>query len=134
MAELTLTTNKSVLATPTPPSSARLSFEEAGEDLLAGAPCYLKSDGKVYMATAAAANAAAQVHGWTVASAKSGYPVSIYRGVTIDYAAEGTLTPGSDIFLSATVAGGLQTAAQANQTTPIGFAVDDTKIFIKTTK
>ncbi len=121
MAEVTLTSKDAVLATANPPDSARLPSLDAGEDLLAGAPCYIKNDGKVYMSTAAAADAAAQVHGWTVQSVLTGNPVTLYREVNIGYGV--ALTPGSAVYLSATVAGGLQTVAQANQTAPIGLVV-----------
>ena len=133
MAEVTLTTYRSALATTLPPSNSSISGLTAGEDLLSAAPCYIKSDGLVYMSTAAAANAAAEVNGWTVQAVKSGNPVSIYRDVSLNYGAAGTFTHGAKLYLSATVAGGLQTAAQANQTTPIAFAVDGTRIRVKAT-
>lgn len=120
MAELVATGVPS-LSTKLPPDTARLGPYVANADLGAGCPCYIMSTGKVALSTAAGANAAAEVHGWTVEAVKAGQPVSLYRGVSINYTTG--QTTGSYLYLSATVAGGLQTVAQTNQTKPIALVL-----------
>lgn len=82
----------------------------AGEDLLAVAPCYIKtSDGKVYMSNGTAANEAAEVAGFTPRATKAGQPVTLFgAGACFRY---GTFSgqAGDRLFLAAT-AGRLDTA------------------------
>ena len=98
----------------------------AGEDLLTAAPCRIHSDGKVYMSNGTAANAAANVHGWTGKTYKSGEPVTLWRaGVIFEY---GTgLTPGAVLYAGAT-AGRLDTAATTGDATGVALVVSATHI------
>lgn len=74
----------------------------AGEDLDAAAPCYIHTDGKVYMSNATSANAAAKVVGFTPRSAKSGEPVTLFGlGAKFHYS-DGLLTPGAILYVGAT--------------------------------
>jgi hypothetical protein len=71
----------------------------AGEDLNAVSPCYIKSDGLVYMSDGTAANEAAKVDGFTGKSYKAGQAVTLFGvGFRARYSA-GTLTPGANLFL-----------------------------------
>ena len=99
---------------------------KAGEDIAAGDVCYIKSDGKVWRSTGAAANAAAKANGIAVKVSKSGEPVTLMRGVDLDYGSG--LTPGAVYYLSGTTAGGLDTAPSTGGTAPIAFALDTTRI------
>ena len=102
----------------------------AGEDLLAAAPCRIdETDGMVYMSDGTAANAAAAVHGFTPRATNSGEAVTLYGpGARFRYA-EGTLTPGDQLFLGAT-AGRLDDAATIGDSTGIAFAVDTNDIVV----
>lgn len=82
----------------------------AGEDIDAGAPCYIKaSDGLVYMSNGTAANEAATLFGFAPRSAKSGEPITLFgRGVKFRYGSG--LTIGAKLYIGAT-AGRLDTAA-----------------------
>jgi len=98
----------------------------AGEDLGAFDACYIKSDGKVWKSTGAAANAAAKVRGFAAQAVKAGEAITLYRNPRVRYGAG--LTPGVDVFLSGTTAGGLVDAASTGGTAPIGYVVDATRI------
>jgi hypothetical protein len=103
----------------------------AGEAIAAGDACYIKSDGKVWLATGAAANAAAQVAGFAAKNYAVGQGVTLYFNVNFNYGA--SLTPGALYYLSGSTAGGLDTAASTGGTTWIAQAVDATRIFIRKT-
>lgn len=99
----------------------------AGADLDVAAPCYIKSDGKVYMADGSASAAAASVHGFTPRAVKSGQPVTLLgAGTRFKYADSG-LTPGAVLYLGAT-AGRLDTAASTGDSVGVAFAIDATHI------
>lgn len=98
----------------------------AGEALDAAAPCYIKSDGKVWMSNGTGANAAGAVHGWTAEAVAVGDPVTLFGlGVVFDYATG--LTPGAILYTGAT-AGRLDGSATTGDTTGIAVAVSATKI------
>lgn len=97
----------------------------AGEAIAAGDACYIKSDGKVWKSTGAAANAAAKVDGFACAAAAVNEAVTIAFDVNFRYGAG--LTPGARVYLS-TTAGLLEDAATTGGTAPVGFCVDATRI------
>lgn len=101
----------------------------AGEAIAAGDACYIHTDGKAYKATGAAANAAAKVRGFACQAAAIGEAVTLAWDVRFRYGAG--LTPGANVFLSGTVAGGLADTASTGGTQPIGFVVDATRIHLK---
>jgi hypothetical protein len=117
------------------PSTASPSFErqvwkgKAGEALTAGDACYVKSDGKAWLATGAAANAAAKVVGFVMGDTPVNEAVTLYDDITLNYGSG--LTPGALYYLSGTTAGGLDTAASTGGTKPIAFAVDATRIRVR---
>ena len=100
----------------------------AGEAIAAGDACYIKSDGKAWKSTGAAANAAAEVHGFAAQAASVGEAVTLCWDVRFRYGAG--LTPGTKLFLSGTVVGGLADAASTGGTKPIAFVVDATRIHV----
>lgn len=116
------------VSTPAPPPNCKLSGLLAGEDIAAGDACYVKSDGKVWRSTGAAANAAAKVRGFAAQAAKSGEAVTLFWDVTFGYGA--SLTPGADYFLSGATAGALADAASTGGTAPVGYAIDDKRIAV----
>jgi hypothetical protein len=123
MAELTRGTGISP-ATYQPPYNAQRASHIAGEALTAGDMVYLKSDGKVWKATGAAANAAALAIGMVLKD----YPVgdegvTVWKDITVNY---GTgYTPGARLYVSGTVAGGLADAASTGGTTAVGYVDRD---------
>lgn len=113
------------LSSVTPPQSQQIVGLLAGEAITAGAPCYIKSDGKVWLSNGTAANAAAKVDGWAAAAAAVGEAVTLYFDVNFRYGSG--MTPGARIYLSAT-AGTIADAATTGGTAPIGFVIDATRI------
>lgn len=83
---------------PVIPSSLGLT---AGEALDGAAPCYIHTDGTVFMSNGTANNAAAAVHGWAAKAYAVGQPVTLMGpGVLFEY---GTgLTPGAVLYVGAT--------------------------------
>src|SRR6188474_860351 len=98
----------------------------AGEAIAAGDACYIKSDGKAWLATGAAANAAAKVYGYACQAASVGEAVTLAYDVRFRYGAG--LTPGTQVFLS--TGGALVDAATTGGTAPIGVVVDATRIHL----
>jgi hypothetical protein len=102
---------------------------KTGEAIAAGDACYIKtSDRKIYKSTGAAANAAAQVHGFAPRAAASGEALTLLRNVTFGYGSG--LSAGTPVFLSGATAGALADAASTGGWMPIGFVVDDTRIHL----
>lgn len=98
----------------------------AGEAIAAGDACYIKSDGKVWIATGAAANAAAKVYGFAAQAASVGEAVTLVWDCRFRYGAG--MTPGMQLFLS--TGGALVDAATTGGTAPIGVVVDATRIHV----
>lgn len=115
------------LATSTPPNGCKAT-RICGEAIAAGDMVYIKSDGKFWLASGAAADAKAQWVGMSATEQTVGEPLTAYRGVRFHYGAG--LTPGARLYLSATVPGGLAdaptTGSPAGQ--PAAYAFDDTRI------
>lgn len=110
------------------PGSGKLPTLYAGEAISAGDACYIKSDGKVWKATGAAANAAAKVRGFAPMDCPSGEAITLLFNCTFRYGA--SLTPGADVFLSGATAGALADAASTGGTAPIGYCIDATRIYL----
>lgn len=100
----------------------------AGEILLAGAPCYIKtSDGQAYMSNGTAANEAAEIVGFTARVCQIGEPVTLFgAGARFHYAASG-LAPGDFYYIAAT-AGRLDTVATTGDAVGVAQAVSATDI------
>jgi hypothetical protein len=90
-----------------------------GEDLAAGDACYISATG-VRRSTGAAVAPAAKVDGFAMMDYKvaGNQPVTLYHGIEIAYGAA-TLVPGTRLFLSGTVVGGLADAASTGGTAPV---------------
>lgn len=116
------------MASVLPPANCKHTGLLAGEAIAAGDACYVKSDGKAWLATGAAANAAAKVRGFAAEACAVGQAITLYFEVKFRYGA--ALTPGADYFLSGTVPGGLDTAASTGGTAPVAYAVNATTIHV----
>ena len=126
MAEVTKSTTASLGSLLLQPAD-KVSGLLAGEALGAIDACYIKtSDGKVWKATGAAANAAARVRGFSAKAASAGEAVTLIQNCIVGYGT--ALSPGADYYLSGTVAGGLADAASTGGTAVIAFAVDATRV------
>lgn len=101
----------------------------AGEDIAILDVCYLKSDGKVWRATAAAANAAAVPLGIAPRAAKSGQPITVYGISTVAKYSDALLTPGAKLYIGET-AGRLSSIATTGDAVGIAQAIDDSNIRI----
>ena len=141
MAEITkATVTRNGVAVPTASLSSLVPGQDktivglvAGEAIAAGDACYIKSDGKVWLATGSAATAPARARGVAMGGAAVNEPVTLIEGVNVGGYALG-MTPGADLFLSGTVPGGLADAASVGGTSPIAFAVTATKIRVLSLK
>lgn len=129
MSEVVKTATPGSLASNIPPLSMQDTGIVAGEAILAYAAVYIKaSDGKMYNATGAAANAAARARGWSADVYATGdKDGTIYYGdITVNYASA-TMTPGDDLFLSGTVPGGLANVASTGGVGVLGFVLDSSR-------
>ncbi len=101
----------------------------AGAAIAAGDACYLNADGKVYPSTGAAVNAAAVVDGFAAGAAPINEGVTLFHDVHFYYGAG--MTPGTNYYLSGTVAGGLDTVASTGGTVVVARAIDATRLSLK---
>ena len=125
MAEITKSGTPS-LSTALPSFEHTLGGRLAGEAIEAADQCYVAADGLVYLASGAAANELARVRGTAFTAASQGEAVTLLHGVRFRYGSG--LTPGADVYLSGTVAGGIADTPSVGGTNPIGYCVDDTRI------
>lgn len=103
----------------------------AGEALDVAAPCYIKSDGLVYMSNGTAADAAAIVAGFTPRAVASGQPCTLFgAGARFRYGT--SLTPGALLYLF-TTKGTLGDAANTGHPLAIAQAIDTTDIRVLVT-
>ena len=126
MAEISKSGTPSICtATPCPAHTVANGIT-AGEAIAAGDACYIKNDGKAWKATGAAANAAAKVDGFAAKAAAVNGAVTLYTDLEWHYGSG--LTPGTALFLSGTVAGGVADAASTGGTGVIGRVVDANRV------
>lgn len=91
-------------------------------------PCdqaFLHTDGLYYKADASAADAASRVRGQVRFAASLGEPITITKGLRYHYT-DTAGTPGDEVYLSATVPGGLDTV-QSNAVPAVGYFLEDGK-------
>lgn len=101
----------------------------AGQDIDAGASCYIAADGTVMMSNGTAANIAAHCDGFAVRDAKQGEPITLYGpGIILRYA-DAVLTPGATYYVAAT-AGRLDDAATTGDNLGVARAIDASHIRI----
>ena len=113
------------LSSVQPPQNCSIVGLVAGEAIVGGAACYIKSDGKIWNSNGTSANAAARADGIAATSAAAGEALTLYRHVNFRYGSG--MTPGARLYVSAT-AGTLADAATTGGTAPVGFVVDATRI------
>lgn len=129
MAEVRISGTPS-LATALPCPAHQINGLKAGAAIAAGQFVYIRdSDGRVLPATGAAADEAARARGVVLQAAVAEDGVTILHGVVVRWGAG--LAEGVPLFLSGTNAGELADAASVGGTTPIAFAVDATRIYVK---
>jgi len=128
VAELTKTGLPS-LSSVIPANNQKLSGMLAGEAIAAGDLCYLRNDGLVMRSSGAAVAAAAAVIGFAAISAPVGEAVTLLWDVNLRYGSG--LIPGTKLYLSATVPGGLADVASTGGVSPIGYVVDATRVHIR---
>lgn len=117
------------ISNQTPPQASQIGAGLiAGEDIEAGDACYITSDGTVKRSDGSAADEAAEVRGFAAMEATEGEAVTLFRNVTFRYGSG--LTPGINVYLSDTTPGGLDDAPTTGGVGPIGFVVDDTRIYL----
>ncbi len=114
---------------PTPTREHTLAGWLAGEAIAAGDACYIKTDGKIWLSTGAAANAAAVVDGFASAAAAVGEAVTLYFDVHFHYGAG--MSPGINHYLSGTVPGGLDTVASTGGTQIVARTISATRVSVK---
>ena len=117
------------LASVLPPANNKITGLLAGEAIAAGDACYIKSDGKVWPSTGAAATAPAVVDGYAPAAAAVGEAVTLISGVVFRYGAG--LTPGTPYYLSGATPGAIADATSTGGTVVIGRAIDATRVFLR---
>lgn len=107
------------LATKLPCDAHRTHNLFPAEDIAAGDACYISATG-VRRSTGAAVAAAAKVDGFAMIDYKvaGAQPMSLYHGVEMSYG-PATLVPGTRLYLSGTVVGGLADAASTGGTAPV---------------
>jgi hypothetical protein len=115
------------------PANDKITGLYCGEDIAAGDACYVKSDGKIWRSSGAAANAAAKIDGYAAMDAHVAQndALTLIRRATWQYGSG--LTPGARYYLSGTTAGGLVDAASTGGTVPCGYAVDTTRVYLFST-
>lgn len=98
----------------------------AGAAIDPAAPCRIAADGLVYMTNATAADALANVDGFSGKAYVAGEPVTLWgRGVIFEYATG--LTPGAMLYAAAT-AGRLDTAATVGDAVGVARVISATHI------
>jgi hypothetical protein len=107
------------IATKLPCDAHRTHNLFPAEDIAAGDACYISATG-VRRSTGAAVAPAAKVDGWAGMDYKvaGNQPVTLYHGVEMAYGAA-TLVPGTRLYVSGTVVGGLADAASTGGTAPV---------------
>lgn len=130
MAEVTRPTVRPTLNSVLLGHNCRQSGLIAGEDITAFSAVYVKSDGKVWNANGTAANAAARVRGFADINGLAAQKDAITVMHSCEVAWPNSLTPGADLYLSATVPGGLSTTATTGGVNPIAYVISATSIFL----
>ena len=102
----------------------------AGEALKAVAPCYIKSDGKVYECLGTSGSAASAPAGFTARQTAVDEPVTLFgAGAVFQYGGT-SLTPGALLHLSAAAAGMLDSAATIGDKHGVAVAIDAKNIMV----
>lgn len=100
----------------------------AGAAIDAAAPCYIASDGLVYMTNATAADAVAAVFGFASKATPAGQAVTLF-GIGTRYRYGSGLTPGTVLYAGAT-AGRLDNAATTGDAVGCAVVITDSDIVV----
>lgn len=92
-------------------------------------PLRMATDGLLYPASAAAANANARIFGWSTRKGHTGEPMSVYGLGAVGKYADETLSPGTLLFLGET-AGALSSIATTGDAVGCAQAIDASNIRI----
>jgi hypothetical protein len=130
---MTLLTKRALIgiSTPNPSPNHRLAGWIAGEALGAGDACTLHTNGRIYRASGAAADANARIFGYAADPCSAGEACTLYDHVTLEYGSG--LTPGTLFYLSGTTPGGLDTDPSPGGTIPCAVALDSTRVHVVST-
>lgn len=127
MADLTRP-NRPRMDTEQPGNEHQEAMRTAGEPILAGQFVYLQmADGKLHLASGAAATEPAAYVGFAFADADTNEPCTYYSGVDLQYGVG--LVPGKRYFLG-TAPGSIADAATTGSPNPIGYAVTPSTLHI----
>lgn len=96
-ADLTIKSDYALVSAP-----LRLSSLLAGEALLACSPCYIKSDGLVWMSITVLDTTVAEFAGMNLDAKAAGDPVTLFQAGAVINCVDGTLTIGNVFYPSAT--------------------------------
>lgn len=103
----------------------------AGEAISEGMPCYIASDGLVYMSGGASftalTDARGVVFGWSLETVAANKPITLGINFPLAYSDAG-LTPGAKYYLSGTTAGRIATTAEVTGMKPCAYAIDTERI------
>lgn len=124
MSAIARRTNSSGTASLTP-MSANTIIGTSGEALAANDPCRINSSGLIVRSLADTA-ANSQIHGYAATNYAAGEPCTLYHGERHDIC-ETAQTSGAKIYLSASVAGGFDTATSTEAPLPCGHFLEDGK-------
>lgn len=116
------------------PANDKITGLYCGENLRAGDACYVKAaDGLIYRSSGAATGAAAHISGYAATDAyvAQNDAITLIREATWGYGSG--LTPGP-VYLSGSVAGGLDTAPSTGGTVPCGEIIDSARIILWPTR
>jgi hypothetical protein len=86
-------------------------------------PLRMHTDGLLYPATAAAANASARIFGWSTRASKAGQTNTVYGVGAVFKYSDGNLTPGQILYLGETV-GTLSSIATTGDAVGCAQAID----------
>src|SRR5690349_17760118 len=111
------------LSTPLPARENHLSGGICGENIAAGDACRIGTDGKIYRSNGAANNASAVVDGFAATKAQAGDAVTLFWFVNFGYG--NGMTPGTFLYLSGTVLGGLADAPSTGGINPVARVLPD---------
>ena len=98
----------------------------AGETLTWGDTCYIGSDGLTYKCLGVSGAASDRARGQVLWACSVGQRTRFVPGVPWVYTSG--LTPGADVYLSATVHGGLATTPPYSRAPPMGYAYTESQI------
>lgn len=131
MANLTIASNVSIDAVSTQKASF-ISGLLAGEDLPAGAPCYIKNDGKVYKSVTTVTNGIATqpaFAGFAVDDVSAGEPVTLFgKGARMNIASG--MTPGQVFWISDTAGFLSDAVVLTGDVSPVAMAISATDIVV----